>query len=239
VNFYKHHIGDYDADTAHLSIIEDGVYTRLLRLYYRSEQPIPADTKQACRLIRAASKQERDAVVSILNEFFTLESDGWHNKRCDEELTAYVKQSETNRAIAVARERKRKGNESLHESFSSREPSQKPEARSHKPEPEKATALTPVDKQEGGAIAIATALRSEGVNCNAMHPSVIALADQGVTTKTALEAVRIAKQDRGKDRPSIGYLMPIINDLQTQGGNWPHAKPSGTAQAIAALEAMK
>jgi len=103
LNFYKHHLGDYDAATAHLTMVEDCAYSRLIRLYYRSELPIPADTKRACRLVRAQSKPERDAVVVVLKEFFELKDDGWHNKRCDEELTAYSKQSDTNRAIAVAR----------------------------------------------------------------------------------------------------------------------------------------
>lgn len=86
MNFYKHHIGDYDADTSHLSWVEDMAYTRLMRLYYRREQPIPGEIGQACRLVRAHSKQEQMAVENVLREFFTLESDGWHNKRCDEEI---------------------------------------------------------------------------------------------------------------------------------------------------------
>jgi len=86
VNFYKHHIGDYDADTSHLSWLEDMAYTRLMRLYYRREQAIPADVAQACRLVRATSKQEREAVQTVLSEFFVLSDDGWHNKRCDEEI---------------------------------------------------------------------------------------------------------------------------------------------------------
>lgn len=128
MNFYKHHIGDYDADTAHLSMLEDAAYSRLMRAYYRTERPIPADIKAACRLVRATTKQEREAVSVVLHEFFTLEDDGWHNKRCDEEVTAYLKQSETNRAIAVARELKRKRNESCNGSSGFREPSQNPES---------------------------------------------------------------------------------------------------------------
>lgn len=88
MNFYKHHIGDYDADTAHLSWLEDAAYRRLMCLYYRREQPIPADIGQACRLVRAVSKQEREAVESVLREFFVLTDDGWRNKRCEEDLAA-------------------------------------------------------------------------------------------------------------------------------------------------------
>ncbi|MBS0229665.1 MAG: YdaU family protein, partial [Proteobacteria bacterium] len=89
MNYFELHIGDYDSATAHLSVIEDAVYSRLLRLYYRSESPLPTDPKQVCRLVRAASKVERDTVEAVLAEFFTLESDGWHNKRADEEIARY------------------------------------------------------------------------------------------------------------------------------------------------------
>lgn len=108
MNFYKHHIGDYDADTSHLSWAEDMAYTRLMRLYYRREQPIPAEIHQACRLVRANSKQEKDAVESVLREFFSLESDGWHNKRCDEEIEAAGKKGDANRSNGVKGGRPRK-----------------------------------------------------------------------------------------------------------------------------------
>lgn len=89
MNFVDLHLGDYEAATAHLTILEDGVYGRMLRIYYRTEKPLPADLKQVCRLVRAISKPERDAVEQVLADFFTLEADGWHQARCDEELQRY------------------------------------------------------------------------------------------------------------------------------------------------------
>lgn len=89
MNYYEHHIRDYDADTAHLSWLEDMAYTRLLRLYYRKEAPIPADIAQACRLVRAHTKAERRAVETVLREFFELRDDGWRHGRCDEEIAAF------------------------------------------------------------------------------------------------------------------------------------------------------
>lgn len=97
MNYYRHHLGDYDAATAHLSVIEDGAYSRLIRLYYRTEKPLPADIPQVCRLVRAQSKAEREAVDAMLREFFDLRQDGWHQKRCDEELVAYQAKAEKNR----------------------------------------------------------------------------------------------------------------------------------------------
>ena len=98
MNYYKHHIGDYDADTSHLTWLEDAAYRRLMCLYYRREQPVPEPIDQACRLVRAASKAEREAVATVLNEFFQLTESGWVHKRCEEELIAYKGKESANRA---------------------------------------------------------------------------------------------------------------------------------------------
>ena len=89
MNYYEHHLGDYDGATAHLTWLEDCAYRRMLCLYYRTESPLPADPKQVCRLVRATSKFERDAVQQVLGEFFVLADDGWRNTRCDEDIAAY------------------------------------------------------------------------------------------------------------------------------------------------------
>jgi uncharacterized protein YdaU (DUF1376 family) len=84
MNYYQRHLGDYARDTAHLSLLEHGVYTLLLDRYYATEQPIPAD--QAYRVARAKSKDEREAVDSVLAEFFTAENGLWINKRAQAEI---------------------------------------------------------------------------------------------------------------------------------------------------------
>jgi uncharacterized protein YdaU (DUF1376 family) len=86
LNFYPHHIGDYLTATAHLSWVEDCAYRRLLDLYYSREQAIPADLSQAARLCRAATKEERKAVETVLGEFFTQTEQGWMHPRCEEEI---------------------------------------------------------------------------------------------------------------------------------------------------------
>jgi len=106
VNFYKHHIGDYDQATRHLSFVEDAAYSRLIRKYYAEEKPLPADVKQVQRLVGARARDEKDAVETVLGEFFVLEPDGWHNKRCDEEI-AEAQESESERDEKKANERER------------------------------------------------------------------------------------------------------------------------------------
>lgn len=94
---FAHHIGDYAAATAHLSFVEDAAYHRLLRLYYRDERALPADVAACQRLVAARSKEERAAVDAMLHEFFTLEDDGWHQSRADDELAAYQLRSDAAR----------------------------------------------------------------------------------------------------------------------------------------------
>jgi uncharacterized protein YdaU (DUF1376 family) len=87
VHYYEHHIGDYDASTAHLSLVEDAIYSRMIRRYYRQEGPLPVAVEAVARLIRATDQLE--TVKTILLEFFTLSDDGWHKDRCDDAIAKY------------------------------------------------------------------------------------------------------------------------------------------------------
>jgi uncharacterized protein YdaU (DUF1376 family) len=89
LNYYEHHLGDYLRDTAHLSMIEDGAYRRLLDAYYIREAPLPLVLRDVYRLVRASSKQDREAVETVLREFFTESPDGWRHSRCDREIAGY------------------------------------------------------------------------------------------------------------------------------------------------------
>lgn len=107
MNHYSRHIGDYLKDTAHLSLLEHGVYGRLLDVYYTREGPIPDD--QAARLIGARSREEKDALTAVLSEFFQRVDGEWRQKRADAELTAYLagqperETKKTNEALRLQR----------------------------------------------------------------------------------------------------------------------------------------
>jgi uncharacterized protein YdaU (DUF1376 family) len=137
VNFYKHHLGDYDGATAHLSWEEDLAYTRLLRAYYRREKPIPANPAETYRLVRALTATQKRAVTTVLHEFFVEQEDGWHNKRADEEITAYQAQADTNRRIARERIVPRTVQRTVHDSSTKRIPNQEPEPLTINQEPKK------------------------------------------------------------------------------------------------------
>jgi uncharacterized protein YdaU (DUF1376 family) len=103
VNYYEHHLGDYAKDAAHLSLIEDGAYRRLLDAYYTREQALPGDVKLCCKLARANTKAERDAVKYVLGEFFDLREDGYHQNRADAEIARFQAKSEKAKRSAEAR----------------------------------------------------------------------------------------------------------------------------------------
>ena len=103
MNYYEHHIGDYAEATAHLSFVEDAAYSRMIRKYYATEKPLPADIKAVQRLVGARTKEEREAVDTVLHEFFELQDDGWHQRRCDADLQKFLSKQEKARASANAR----------------------------------------------------------------------------------------------------------------------------------------
>lgn len=103
MNYVERHFGDWARDTAHLSMLEDGAYNRLVDLYYVREQALPKDLTACCRLVRAQSKQEREAVKSVLAEFFVLTDEGWRHKRCDSEISRFRNKSSKASASAKAR----------------------------------------------------------------------------------------------------------------------------------------
>lgn len=99
MNYYKRHIGDYAAATRHLSLLEHGVYCLLLDVYYTTEKPLPADERAVFRLVGARSDDEREAVKTILGEFFTSAPDGYRQPRCDEEIAIKQEKSARNAEI--------------------------------------------------------------------------------------------------------------------------------------------
>lgn len=107
MNYYERHIGDYLKDTAHLSLLEHGVYSRLLDVYYTREGAIPL--AQVERLIGVRSKDERAALYAVLDEFFTVENET-HLKhgRCEWEIARYQKKAAHNREVGKLGGRPRK-----------------------------------------------------------------------------------------------------------------------------------
>lgn len=131
VNHYPRHIGDITRDTFGLTLIEFGAYDRLLDAYYGSEKPLPFKQHERHRLAGARTKEECAAVDYVVEKFFFLGPDGWHQKRVDEELSLY--RSRSAMASASAQARWCKSNANAMRTHSDGNASHKPVTSNHKP----------------------------------------------------------------------------------------------------------
>ena len=233
MNYYSFHIGDYLSATAHLSIIEHGAYRRLLDIYYIHESPLPDDVKQIYRLVGARGKEEREAVDSVLAEFFQSTPEGFRHDRCDHEIALCNK----NRANGKKGGRPSK-NQNPKETQTKTQPKPKtnptetqtesPPSPHHPITPSQSSASTaepppgqpkaapsPPAKIAPLVIELAVELRKVGVACTASHPRVVEWAGQGVTVQQALEAVQVARMRKPEGEPiSANYLAPIIAEMR-------------------------
>src|SRR6185312_455647 len=105
MNYYERYCGDYQRDTAHLSLSEHGAYTMLLDTYFSVEKPLPSDLPSLYRVCRAMTRLEQQAVKSVAEQFFPVsEVDGLrHNQRADREI------AKARPKIEAARINRRKG----------------------------------------------------------------------------------------------------------------------------------
>ena len=107
MDYYRRYVADYLSKTVALSMAEDGAYGRMLDWYYANERPLPKDIDRVFALTRARTAAEKKAVTAVLAEHFTLQDDGYHNRRADSELGVAVPKIEKMRE--VARENGKKG----------------------------------------------------------------------------------------------------------------------------------
>lgn len=110
MNYYKFHVGDYRRDTAHLSLVEHGIYRQLIDQYYLSETPLP-EIQKLMRSLSIRNAEDERSLANVLSDFFELTDDGYIHKRCDLEIDAFhqkstkAKESANERWERVKRER--------------------------------------------------------------------------------------------------------------------------------------
>lgn len=109
MNHYPHHIGDFNSATRHLTFVERALYRELLDLYYDTERPLNGDVKKLARRVLANTEELLQALEQVLEEFFCLREDGWHNARCDREIAAYKEKQEQQSRAGKASAAKRAG----------------------------------------------------------------------------------------------------------------------------------
>ena len=96
---YLHHIGDFLADTSNLNDHQLATYLRMIWAYYKTELPLPND----CEGIAFAMRSDEVTVRLLLKNYFKLQGECWHQKRVDEEISAYRAKSESGKKSANAR----------------------------------------------------------------------------------------------------------------------------------------
>lgn len=244
MNYYERHIGDYLKDTAHLSLLEHGVYTRLLDVYYTREGGIPA--ADAARLIGARSRDEKAALQAVLGEFFSL-VDGHHTQaRSDREIERFKGKQEKARRSAEARWGAPKQQPGSNANASSnddaqgmrshsegnatgaeagaRSTHQSPDTSNQTPEEthtDSATdvardsAATPSSPTMAGAVCIT--LRAKGIaSVNPSHPELLALLQAGVDIGAFGAA---AEKAVANGRPTQAYVLGIVKGQMQQAQN--------------------
>ena len=90
MNYYQHHIGDFNNATRHLSLIERAIYRDLLDMYYDTEQPLDASNlDRLARRVQCSTDEQVKALQYVLDEFFTLNDGLYINNRCEREIAEY------------------------------------------------------------------------------------------------------------------------------------------------------
>jgi len=103
MHYYQHNIADYRKDTTHLSLLEHGIYRRLLDQYYLDETPISLDHASVMRSHSVRNADEMQAFENVLKDFFFRTDEGYIHKRCDVEIEAFHAKSKSTSESAKAR----------------------------------------------------------------------------------------------------------------------------------------
>ena len=85
--YFPLNINDFFADTRHLSLLEVGIYTSLMLLYYQTEHPIKADElNKLYRKLSIKSEDHQKIVKDLLDEFCELNDGYYHWHKIDSRL---------------------------------------------------------------------------------------------------------------------------------------------------------
>lgn len=101
MHYYQFNIADYRKDTAHLTLLEHGIYRQLLDSYYLDEKPI--ETQPVMRRLQITTEEEKNAFENVLSDFFTLSECGkfYTHNRIEAEIAKYKAKAETAKANGI------------------------------------------------------------------------------------------------------------------------------------------
>ncbi len=80
MKWFPFYSSDFIGATVGLSCTERSLYALMLPLYYEVG-PFPADSARTYQIIGCESDEQRRIVNDLLQKFFVLCEDGWHQPR--------------------------------------------------------------------------------------------------------------------------------------------------------------
>jgi uncharacterized protein YdaU (DUF1376 family) len=216
VNYYEHHLGDYAKDAGHLSLLEDGAYRRLLDVYYGRERALPLNIRECCKLARAVTKAECEAVTYVLEEFFEPHEDGRHQKRADKEIARFLDKQAKARRSAHTRWNPGESHSEVDtdvmpthcESSAHQAPGTKHQTPDIEQEPHTFARQTPVD--EISPDKLAAELTRAGIRITSQDPRLIAAAHAGITSVEIIEQRNVYP-----DKPAA-YLVKAASSQRAE-----------------------
>lgn len=238
MHHYRHHIGDYRKDTAHLSLLEHGVYRQALDLYYLTEAPLTTDMRQLMRLLCVRDASASDALANVLADFFVETERGYEHARCERELQEIYAKSEKARTSA----KKRWGNND-----DEADPKKSPPPKNPKTPPENANAMRTHDESNANASDQPCERNANGMLPSNPEPTTHikpSMPETGVTDETGDGVIPGYKNHQGEEKPKTSTSKPDkkaprkkykFSDDQYQLAVWmsnPVKKRFGEAQKI-------
>lgn len=241
MNYYPRYPAHYMAKTLHLTMEQDGAYTRLMDWCYANERPVPHATRHA--IARATKASERAAVDAVLAEFFTQDAAGWMNDRIAKEISKAAPKIEAAKANGKKGGRPRKekptgfnsDNPLGFENGTQTEPSENPGRKLPNPQSPEEALHRSSDSTLGGEQALARAtdagracrlMRESGcAHTNPGHEELRRALALGVTPETlghtAAEAI-----ERNKSNPFAWAIATAIRRHE-QAGTAGNGAPDG------------
>lgn len=229
MHYYRFNIGDYRRDTAHLSLLEHGIYRQLIDSYYLSEKPLSLDISSLMRTHCVRNADEKDALEYILKTFFVQREEGYFHVGCEKVLHEYKVKSDKARSSAMARWSHSDANalqtQSERNANGMLTNNHKPLTNNHKPINKKTT-------RTANAVACPVDVDKQ-VWDDFMK---IRKAKRSPITETALQRIRLEAEKAGW---SLGQAIAecVARGWQGFNADWVASKPNATLNKQEALEA--
>lgn len=210
-HFYAWFPGDYARDTAHLSMVEDAAYRRLLDSYYMSGR-VSANAEVLPRVCRAITPDEQAAVLRVVNEFFEVRDGYLFHPKVERELARSraisVKRAEAGKRGAEKTNGKRSANAAANAAASDAANAAASDAASDAASVRQPRPTYSVSKDTDAAASLSPSAKDSTDPKKALYDlGVSILTGAGDTDKAARSFLaKFAKQDEAKLGKVLGYL---------------------------------